>query len=274
MQTNDSNLIPSEALIDEAHIGKGDFCGIGEGFVSRFFDRGWLCPDDVFVDIGCGLGRIARSLVSRLSGKGQYLGFDVNKKSIEWCQEKYRHYNNFHFVWIDLFSVFYNPGSRREGTVRSRKGVQLEEGKAMPVHIHNASAFQFPLPRDSVDFVNLTSVFTHMLPRDVERYLTEIGRMLKPGKLCHITYFLVDPGSREAIVDASKQGRWHPIEHGYVRNQSVPEEMVLLDEKLVRDLYAKTGLLIEEMTYGNWFDRAGPTFGFQDIILASKSAQD
>ena len=41
------------------------------------------------------------------------------------------------------------------------------------------------------DVAFLTSVFTHMLPEDVEHYLDELARVLKPGGRTLITWFLL-----------------------------------------------------------------------------------
>ncbi len=52
-------------------------------------------------------------------------------------------------------------------------------------------------------FVLLTSVFTHMLPQDMDNYLSEVARVLKPDGRCLITYFLLNPESL-ALIDAEE----------------------------------------------------------------------
>ena len=56
----------------------------------------------------------------------------------------------------------------------------------------------FPCADNSFDLVFLTSVFTHMFAGDVENYLSEISRVLKPGGKCLITWFLLDEVSRKS----------------------------------------------------------------------------
>lgn len=245
-----NTLIPPDDLIKSQGIGDGDFREIGEAYVARFANQRWFGADDVFLDIGCGLGRMARPLTTILSEKGQYFGFDINKASIEWCREKYMAFSNFHFEWIDLKSIYYNPQGLNE-----------------------AKDFRFPLAEAFADFINLSSVFTHMLPDDVRNYMMEIGRMLKPGKRCVITYFLVDPFSRQAFKEASEDGKWHRIEGGYVQEVASPEKLVLLDEDFVRDLYPQTGLRITDLNYGHWCNHARGNIsngGYQDEIVAVK----
>ena len=247
----DDDLIPPDELIELVNVGGGDFQHIGDGLITRFFDRGWVGLDDTFLDIGCGLGRMARPLVPRLSAKGRYLGFDINKTSIDWCREKYRSQPNFQFEWINLQSVFYNP----DGT-------------------DNADRFRFPVPDASVDFANLASVFTHMLGKGVRNYLQEVGRMLKSGKRCYITYFLIDPLSRLAFDRSAQQGKWHPIEDGYVQDIATPERVVLLYEDIVRSYYIEAGLRIVRTNYGNWCNHVRGDIskgGYQDEIVAVKA---
>jgi len=61
----------------------------------------------------------------------------------------------------------------------------------------NPKKFVFPYADSSFDLVFLTSVFTHMLPEDVKRYMEEISRVLKSGGRSVVTYFLVNPPSTE-----------------------------------------------------------------------------
>lgn len=243
----DQSLIPPEELIEEVRIGRGEFAEVGEAIASIPFTRGWMSQDGSFLDIGCGLGRIARPLTETLSDKGRYWGFDVNRKSIEWCQERYARFENFHFEWIDLHSVFYNPDGDQ-----------------------SAGSFRFPLEDASVDYANLTSVFTHMLPEDANNYLQEVSRMLRPGARCFISYFMVDPDSRQTFKERAAMGNWHPVENGYIRNPDAPEEITLIDEGFVRDMYAAANLTIESLQYGNWLERPVPAKGYQDTVVALK----
>lgn len=45
--------------------------------------------------------------------------------------------------------------------------------------------------RSSFDFVFLTSVFTHLLPEDMNNYFSEVVRVLTHARRCLITYFLL-----------------------------------------------------------------------------------
>lgn len=198
-------LVPSPELIDAVRVGRGDFRAIGELMVQRYIAAGWLKPTHTFLDIGCGLGRMARPLVPFLTS-GKYIGFDINRTSIDWCKEKYAAFHRFSFHHVDAMSVVYNP-----------------EGEA------EADTVRFPIEDGSVDFVHMSSVFTHMWPKDVAAYLCEVGRMLKPGGRCSVTYFLLDPLTkvRRPVLNANTLAEpllgvkdWHPIDGGYLRDKS------------------------------------------------------
>ena len=80
-------------------------------------------------------------------------------KGIAWCQENITpKHPNFRFQVADIRNKEYNSGER-----------------------FAASEYEFPYEDASFDFVLLTSVFTHLLPNEVENYLSEIQRVLAPG---------------------------------------------------------------------------------------------
>lgn len=249
MSTNEDWLVPDDEFIAAQKIGAGNFAGIGEGFIKGFVAAGYIGRDDVVVDIGCGLGRLARPLTNYLSKTGHYYGFDVNKDSIDWCSTQYEQYANFEFKWVNARSIFYNP-----------------------IGTEDAGSYRFPLNSDSVDFTFLTSVFTHMKIDDVDGYLREISRFLRPGKFCYSTYFLVTGDIEESFQQVADKGIWTRVKGGYVRDPKKPEAVVALKEESVRDLYNSAGFDVIQTVYGNYFDhfRGKEHGGKQDTIIARK----
>lgn len=126
---------------------------------------------------GCGIGRMAVPLTGYLSAEGSYEGFDIVPEGVRWCQENITpKYPNFRFQIADVHNDRYHP----EGSQK-------------------ASEYRFPYADGSFDFVFLTSVFTHMLPQDMENYLSEISRILRSGGRCLITFFLLNAESLKLI---------------------------------------------------------------------------
>ncbi|CCK59571.1 Putative methyltransferase [Mycobacterium canettii CIPT 140070010] len=203
------------------------------------------------LDVGCGSGRMALPLTGYLNSEGRYAGFDISRKAIAWCQEHITSaHPNFRFEVSDIYNSLYNP-----------------KGK------HRSLDFRFPYPDASFDVVFLTSVFTHMFPPDVEHYLDEIARVLKPGGRCLCTYFLLNDESL-ALIAAGKSV--HNFQHegpGYrTIHKKRPEEAIGLPESFVRDVYGKFGLDVQEpLHYGSWSGRE-QHLSFQDIVIATKTA--
>lgn len=110
------------------------------------------------LDVGCGIGRMARVLVPVLRPPG-----------VSWCQAHYRDTPSpFRFQHADVRNALYNP-----------QGALVARG------------YRFPYAENSFDLVIATSVFTHLLPDAAERYLAEAARVLTPGGRLFTTWFLV-----------------------------------------------------------------------------------
>ena len=240
-------LVPPKGI---AHVGGGDFRKIGERYLSRFVKFGGLRPDERVLDIGCGVGRMAVPLTRYLNSEGSYEGFDIVPKEIEWCQRSITpRFPNFRFQVADLRNREYNP-----------------QGSA------DASVYEFPYGNASFDFAILTSVFTHLLPEEINNYLDEISRVLRPGGRCFATFFLLNEESLRLIGEGRNTISFdHNFGSCRVRDKRTPETAVAYEEPYVRDLYELHGLRIEEpVRYGSWSGLQGGEGYYQDILIASK----
>jgi SAM-dependent methyltransferase len=243
----DGELLPSVFL--QNYVG-GDYRKVGEEFFRYFVEIGELQPHESVLDVGSGSGRMAVPLTDYLSDEGAYEGFDISAEAVRWCRERITaSFPNFRFQVSDIYNAAYNP----QGT-------------------YPASEYRFPYEDQTFDFVFLTSVFTHLLPRDMEHYFSEIARVLKPGGRCLITYFLLNEesipmldGGRSILNFVERGERYRTI------NKSRPEDAVAYDEKFVRSLYEKYGLVVSEpVYYGSWCGREN-FLSLQDMVLASKA---
>lgn len=106
------------------------------------------------------------------------------------------------------------------------------------------------------DFVFLGSVFTHMLPDDVEHYLREISRLLAPNGVCVASYFLLNGETRHGM-DAGNSFMSFSVEHpsGLCRlhDATKPEAAVALQETFVRRVHKQSGLSIQHVRRGAWW---------------------
>ncbi len=230
-------------------IGGGDFKKIGETFLHHFINLCDLKPDEKVLDVGCGSGRIAVPLTKYLSSKGCYQGFDIIPEQVKWCQKNITpKFPNFHFQLANIYNKLYNPQSK-----------------------YKASNYKFPYADETFDFVFLTSVFTHLLPEELEHYLSEISRLLKKDGRCFITFFLLNKESLQ-LVETKKGNREFRFDFGDYRieNEDIPEAAVAYDEIFIKKLYSKYNLEIKlPIHYGSWCERL-QSFDYQDIVIASK----
>lgn len=241
-------MIPPRSMV---FVGDGDFEAIGNEFKAYLIDLAGLRPDSHVLDIGCGIGRMAVPLTSYLT-RGQYRGIDIVEKGILWCERRITpRFPNFRFVHSNIYNKLYN----RRGTVK-------------------ASEYAFPFPDHHFDVAFLTSVFTHMLPADVEHYTAEIARVLKPGGRCLVTFLLRNEESLKLIESGVTPARLAAIHHvegpAWTSDPQIPEAVTAYEQGHVLDLLARNGMTARmPIHYGSWCGRK-QFLSFQDIVIADK----
>ena len=235
-------LVPPRRL---DFVGHSDFAATGDEFLTHFIELGALQPDERVLDVGCGIGRMARPLAGYLTGDGAYEGFDVNREGIRWCRRRYRAHPNFRFEVADLFNARYNPqGSQR------------------------ADEFRFPYHDASFSFVFATSVFTHLLEADATNYLAECGRVLAPGGRLLATFFLLNEASRSLIAEGSSGLQFLDTDARVaILDEALPEEAVAYDDEWVLEALRHSGLQLSGIHPGSWSGREDAV-SFQDIVVA------
>jgi SAM-dependent methyltransferase len=167
-----------------------------------------------------------------LNAGGTYDGIEIALDKFRYCQQTFssRH-ANFRFHHANIHSSFYNP----LGQI-------------------SAAKYRFPFDDESFDFVFLVSVFTHMLPADVEHYLAEIARVLVKRAKCICTFWLTAAPMGSPYHKHSEFCELYSRQH--------PEHGVIYLEEYLRSLYQRQGLNIQHVYHGNWMKRQ------QHIVVA------
>lgn len=120
--------------------------------------------------LGYGIERMAVQLTRVPDAQGKYEGFDIAADGIKrWQRQITPRYPNFRFHHANIYNKMYNPSGS-----------------------FSASTYHFPYPDNDFDLVLCTSVFTHMLPNDLDHYLEEIARVMKPGARFLLTLFVAN----------------------------------------------------------------------------------
>ncbi len=194
-------------------------------------------PDAFVIEIGCGIGKDAMALTGILGETGRYLGIDIIKMSIEWCQENITpKHPNFTFVHYDVKDELHNP-----------------------LGTEDVSVCRIPVADGSVDIIILHSVFTHLLEDGISIYLREFSRVLKPesGRV-YASCFVVDEDIRPQILGSPRTEYSlefaHPFGDGcWINALSCPLGAVAYSMDKIKQLVAAAGLEFDRpLVRGNW----------------------
>ena len=243
---HDPGLPPKAQVFTGAPL---DFAASGRSTLETICSITDVNPSSHFLDVGCGIGRLAIAMPDFLDANGGYEGLDIVPEGIEWCKQHIvGPHDNIHFTLADVYNKEYNPKGSRQ-----------------------PADYQFPYEDESFDAAVLLSVFTHMLPADVDRYVGEIARVLKKnGQIC-ASYSIITPESLQLMATGrgSRHFKYNLGSH-WINSKKVPELGVAYDERYLRGIYSKHGLSDPpDIYYGRWCGRSRG-LDTQDVVVATK----
>lgn len=239
-------LLPPRSKL---YIGGGDFKAIGEEFRRYFIDLCDLQPTQSILDVGCGVGRIAVPLTEYLKPPGFYEGFDLVPDAIAWCRRYITpRFTNFHFKQVDVRNGFYHPTGKGQ-----------------------AAQLRFPYADEQFDIVVLVGVFTHMSTAEVDHYLGEIKRVLRPGGRVFTSFFLLDATSKSLMGKPTSAFNFqYNLDGRYTFDPTDPNRGTAHDATEILALFSKHNFsLPQPIQYGDWSGRQ-PSLSFLDIIVGQK----
>jgi SAM-dependent methyltransferase len=235
-ERRDDPPIPPEYMLSILNLGPADeFRRVGQKYLGYLKELCELKPDHSVLDIGCGLGRVSIPLAAYLTQQARYEGFDVVAGVVEWCQKAITpRFSRFNFQFADVINGEFNPRGQRR-----------------------ASEFDFPFEDQEFDVVYAGFTFSHMLPDDLENYISETSRVLRKGGRFLATFYLLDEVSRASIRRGTALHPFlHERESFSSEREDVPEARLAHEEKFVLSLYERHRLRLRcPIRYGRWSGR-------------------
>ncbi len=217
-------------------------------------------PEPRIVDVGCGPGLVLVAAEPTVLEGGELIGLDVQASEIDFCR---RHYPDppYRFDRIDRAHPVYAPDA-------------------------GPSTDRWPVEDASADLVTALSVLTHLDGAEAAATLSEMARILRPGRTALVSAFLVDlevSGDRAGTAgsppppSAPDTSRFHhtpPTRWRFERSlgdgffapawADPPERAIGLTQARFSELAAEVGLEIRRIRPGTWRERRG--LYFQDLV--------
>ena len=234
-----NKLVPSKG---KSFVGRGDFEQIGDTFLNHITETCQINNNSKILDIGSGIGRIARPFTNFLSLDGEYIGFDIIPDGVNWCKKAYSDFPNFKFDYFPLYNDLYNLDA-----------------------VKKSAEFKFPYQQSYFDLAISISVFTHLQKDELVNYFAQINSVLKPGGKFYATFFFVDKQTNNHLF---------PFDFGdyALHNTKVTNAIVAYKKEFIEKIAAESGLEIRSFYYGWWRNGlANESVDFQDIVIFEKS---
>lgn len=207
-----------------------------------------LRSDHTLLDVGCGYGRLVYGLEKELEFSGEYYGFDILSKHINWCQKNIQTVMpNYRFQHLDIQNDRYNPNGK-----------------------YKADAWVFDRLPKGFDFACLFSVFTHMYESEIANYLKQIHSVLSDEGRCFATFFLFDSDRLDNVSspDLPLSMQHELNDHTRYHNSKDKLHAICFDVNFIKSMAIDTGFSVDTVNYGAW---AGGSGSYQDYIVLSKA---
>ena len=202
-------------------------------------------------DIGCGCGMLELALED-LGWQGRLIGTDIHKPCIDWARKNIgTRYAACEFVHMDIFNEAY----WRKGRLSARQWLDIFGEKGF-------------------DVVVAKSLFTHVLPDELDTYLTGIAERLNPGGRALLTFFILSEAQQQLAVAGRNRLLFQPYATDTrcsVRNPMAPTAAVAYDREYLTDRLRVAGFKVDSLNLrpGVWTG-APDGLSFQDIVVVEK----
>lgn len=258
-RTRNIRLIPNERNRRGGKYSYAEWAHVIGIFQTLMFVHLRNKENNQILDVGCGTGLLGIASEPFLGQAGKYLGLDVMRDDIEFCRGHYPA-PRFEFIHFDTANAAYAPAQQ-------------------------AAKSQWPVASESIDLATALSVWTHLNEADALFYFKEISRVLKPGGLAIVTFFLLDEQYEKSRDRRPHQeGKYHmTFQDEWIFDQpaygsdawfhpqraNVPEAAIGVTRAGLDRLMSTAGLRLVEYYQGNWKEVPGAFF--QDVLIFAKA---
>jgi SAM-dependent methyltransferase len=168
-------------------------------------------------DFGSGCGRQARQMMQQRVRPGRYVGVDIHRGMVAWCQSHLSVIDPaFHFLHHNVFNLGIAPDNDKRLTA------------------------PFPVGLGQFTMVNAHSVFTHLYEPQAEFYLREIERILAAEGIARTTWFFFDRAGFPWLES------W---QHCLFVQTEDPTNAVIYDRQWFLDAVRAAGLVVRETVF-------------------------
>lgn len=231
---------------DSNHFKKNMFFFFKE-LVTRFD----LNPNSNILDIGCGCGRLSIPFFSFLKD-GHYTGIDSWKEGILWCKNNLSSQNhNFNFYEVKTSNNYYLEDRIRE--FNNSLSVDI------PSHI-------------KYDLIFSISVFTHLIKRDAEYYLSFFNDHISSNSCIFLTCFIIDDYFFQYREKSNKFKDLVEEEEGCFYGYSKQDFFAGYTLSKFTSIINENGFKIVSHGLGKWARKPGSRLYQDSFVLISSSS--
>lgn len=214
-------------------INNDSFFGVSVGFLIYLIKECKIPINSKILEIGCGIACLSLPIIKHVK-LGQYCGIDIDKKCVEWCQQKI----------TPLCGAVFKHGSEDN---------------------HN------PIPFNNMEFDLVYSVNTFIiLPSEhVNRYLDEINRVLKKGGQLIITLFMWNHTVKTRHKNKHTKIRLFKINNNTYLTNNYNERAIVHQDTHIYTCLENANFEIKETIFGYWSGMSSAEI-YMDLIHAVK----
>lgn len=184
------------------------------------------------LEIGCGIACVSLPLIKHLKS-GQYCGLDTDKQSIDWCKRKIAPYCD------GKFTVMSDDGELR-----------------------------LPYDDNEFDLVLSASLLCNQPPENVDKYLSEINRVLKKGGQFMFTVFMTHQFQTTCTAKTLKT-RLIKVNGATMITNHRNEKAYVHSDELITTCLEHQHFEIKDTLFGNWSNMSNSPI-YQDLINTVK----